>query len=159
MKTDLRPDAATIKRYSSPCLYTVFNEWSHYSAREGRSEQRKCVNASFSLPFPSFPAHCLSHLSPASWWHKEASVEAEVANDVWFGKEISNIANDWKKTHKRFGFMTLLRCEKKPLRGEIYDDIIMLSSLGPNVVVNFKFKEWMELQKEWTTPNHKQFYS
>ena len=41
----------------------------------------------------------------------------------------------------------------------MYDDIIMLSSLRPNVVVNFKFKEWMELQKEWTTPNHKQFYS
>ena len=98
MKTDLRPDAATIKRYSSPCLYTVFNEWSHYSAREGRSEKRKCVSASFSLPFPSFLAHCLSHLSPASWWHKEASVEEEVADEVIFGKEISKIGNDWKKT-------------------------------------------------------------
>ena len=97
MKTDLRPDAATIKRYSSPYLHTVFNEWSHYSAREGRWEKRKCVIASFSLPFPSFPAHSLSHLSPASWWHKEASVEEEVADDVIFGKEISKIGNDWKK--------------------------------------------------------------
>ena len=32
--------------------------------------------------------------------------------------------------------------EKKPLRGEMYDDIMMISYLGPNVVVNFKFKEW-----------------
>ena len=31
--------------------------------------------------------------------------------------------------------------EKKPLRGEMYDDIMMISSLGPNVVMNFKFKE------------------
>ena len=37
--------------------------------------------------------------------------------------------------------MTLLQCEKKPLRGEMYDDIMMISYLGPNVVVNFKFKE------------------
>ena len=37
--------------------------------------------------------------------------------------------------------MTLLQCEKKPLRGEMYDDIMMISSLGPNVGMNFKFKE------------------
>ena len=142
MKTDLRPDAATIKRYSSPCLYTVFNEWSHYSAREGRSEKRKCVSASFSLPFPSFLAHCLSHLSPASWWHKEASVEEEIADEVIFGKEMSKIRKWLKKKHKHFAFMTLLQCEKKPVRGEMYDDIMMISSLGPIVVMNFKFKEW-----------------
>ena len=50
-------------------------------------------------------------------------VEDEIADKVIFGKEISKIANDFKK-HKRFGFMTLLQCEKKPLRGEMYDDII-----------------------------------
>ena len=37
--------------------------------------------------------------------------------------------------------MTLLQCEKKPLRGEMYDDIMMISSFGPKVVMNFKFKE------------------
>ena len=46
-----------------------------------------------------------------------------------------------EKKHQRFGFMTLLQCERKPLRGEMYDDIMMISYLGPNVVVNFKFKE------------------
>ena len=34
-----------------------------------------------------------------------------------------------------------MQCEKKPLRGEMYDDIMMISYLGPNVVMNFKIKE------------------
>jgi len=37
--------------------------------------------------------------------------------------------------------MALLQCEKKPFRGEMYDDIMMISSLVPNVVMNVKFKE------------------
>ena len=60
----------------------------------GKAQVRDCL---FLSPFPSFPAHSLSHLSPASWWHKEVSVEEEVADEVIFGKEISKIGNDWKK--------------------------------------------------------------
>ena len=140
MKTDLRPDAATIKRYSSPCLYTVFNEWSHYSAREGRSEERKCVSAFFSLPFPSFPAHCLSHLSPASWWHKDASVEEEIADEVIFGKEIYIKKSKWlKKKTQTFRVYDPSSVWEKTVWGE---RCMMISSLGPNVVMDFKFKEW-----------------
>ena len=52
-------------------------------------------------------------------------------------KTYQKVLNVFRK-HKRLGLMTLLQCEKKPLRGEMFDAVMMISSLGPNVLMNFK---------------------